>query len=189
MSVQTKKDRDLTDLEAVTIAFVQRRQPCTPYQVRRSFEKSTTTRFSSSAGSIYPLMRRLSDRGYLHSVDRESDGRKAVHYRVSAKGRRKVQRWIMGSGDNSLTGIYDPIRSRLLNLSLLTKEDQLRWLESMIGLVEQQAEIIRSYEKQKFVGDERLYEIAREAMWQENAFRLRLLRKALATIKDDEVAA
>ena len=189
MSDQTKRDRDLTDLEAVTIAYVQRRQPCTPYQVRRSFEKSPTSRFSSSAGSIYPLMRRLSDRGYIQSVDRESDGRNSIHYRVTAKGRRKVQRWIIGSGDDSLIGVYDPIRSRLLNLSLLPKVDQIRWLESTIGRVERQAEIIRRYEKQKFVGDERLYEIAREAMWQENAFRLRLLRKALATIKDDEVAA
>lgn len=189
MSDQAKRDRDLTDLEAVTIAFVQRRQPCTPYQVRRSFENSTTTRFSSSAGSIYPLMRRLSDRGYIHSVDRESDGRNSIHYRVTAKGRRKVQRWIMRSGDNSLIGVYDPIRSRLLNLSLLPKPDQLRWLESKIALVEKQAKIIRRYEKQKFVGDERLYEIACYAMWQENALRLRWLRKALATIKDDEVAA
>ena len=95
----------------------------------------------------------------------------------------------MGSGDTSVVGVYDPIRSRLLNLSLLPKADQLRWLESTIGLVEQQAEVIRRYEKQKFVGDERLYEIARYAMWEENALRLRWLRKALATVKDDEVAA
>lgn len=189
MSHQTGRDRDLTDLEAVTIAFIQRRQPCTPYQVRRSFEKSTTTRFSSSAGSIYPLMRRLAERGYLHSVDRESDGRNAIHYRVTAKGKRKVQRWIMGSGDTLVVGVYDPIRSRLLNLSLLPKADQLRWLETTIRLIEQQAEVIRRYEKQKFVGDERLYEIARFAMWEENALRLRWLRKALATIKDDEAAA
>ena len=189
MSRETRKERDLTDLEAVTIALIQRRQPCTPYQVRRSFEKSTTTRFSSSAGSIYPLMRRLSDRGYIHSVDRESDGRNSVHYCVTAKGRRKVQRWIMSSGDTSVVGLYDPIRARLLNLSLLPKAEQLRWLESMIGLVENQAEVIRRYEEQKFVGDERLYEIARYAMWEENALRLRWLRKALATIRNDEVTA
>jgi hypothetical protein len=95
----------------------------------------------------------------------------------------------MGCGDNSLIGVFDPIRSRLLNLSLLPKADQLRWLESAIRLVEQQAEAIRSYEEQTFVGDKRLYEIARYAMWQENALRLRCLGKALATIKDDEVAA
>ena len=188
MDDQTRIDRDLTDLEAVTIAFVQRRQPCTPYQVRRSFEKSATTRFSSSAGSIYPLMR-LADRGYIHSVDRESDGRNSVHYRVTAEGRRKVRRWVMDSGDSSLIGAYDPIRSRLLNLSLLPKADQLRWLESTIGLVERQADVIRNYEAQKFVGDERLYEIARYAMRQENSLKLRWLRKALAVIRDDDIAA
>ena len=95
----------------------------------------------------------------------------------------------MGSGDTLVVGVYDPIRSRLLNLSLLPKADQLRWLETTIRLIEQQAEVIRRYEKQKFVGDERLYEIARFAMWEENALRLRWLRKALATIKDDEAAA
>lgn len=95
----------------------------------------------------------------------------------------------MGLGNASSIGVYDPIRSRLLNLSLLPKGKQVRWLENTISLVEQQREIVRDYETQQFVGDERLYEIARYAMWQENALRLRWLRKALAIIKGDAVAA
>lgn len=189
MKEAVRSERKLTDLEAVTIAFIQRRQPCTPYQVRRSFEKSTTTQFSSSAGSIYPLMRRLSDRGYIYPVGRPSDGRGSTHYAVSAEGKRQVRHWIIGLTDASAVGMYDPIRSRLLNLSLLPKAKQIRWLESMISLLEQQGDLIRIYETQEFVGDDRLHEISRNAMWEENALRLRWLRKALATIKDDRRAA
>lgn len=184
MDSSNQSQRDLTDLEAVTIAYILRRAPCTPYAVRCAFEKSTTTRFSSSAGSIYPLIRRLHQRGLLAVTENASDGRGSKWYSVTSAGRREVRKWITGLHDPTLIGIYDPIRSRLLNLSLLPKAAQTKWLERMIELVERQKEVIRKYEQQEFVGDQRLYEISRDAAWQENSLRLSWLRRALTTIKE-----
>lgn len=180
-------ERTLTDLEAVTIAYILRRAPCTPYEVRCSFEKSTTTRFSSSAGSIYPLVRRLKDRGLLAVADTRSDGRGTRRYLVTGEGRKKVRDWITGLDDPKMIGTYDPIRSRLLNLSLLPKAAQIPWLKKTIDLVERQEAVIREYEEQEFVGDARLYEITRLAIREENQVRLSWLRLALNALKENQV--
>ena len=186
MTEHRRGDRSLTDLEAVTLAYILRRAPCTPYEVRRSFEKSTSTRFSSSAGSIYPLMKRLHERGFLTIEDTQSDGRGTKRYSATRKGRNRVCNWITGLADPAMIGVYDPIRSRLLNLSLLPKAEQIPWLEQMIELLGQQEDVIRRYEEQEFVGDERLYEIARVAMRKENAFRKSWLQLALDALKEDQ---
>ena len=186
MSTNARKERGLTDLEAVTIAYILRRAPCTPYEVRCSFEKSTTTRFSSSAGSIYPLIRRLHDRGLLTVEETRSDGRGTKRYSATRKARDKVRKWITELDDPEMIGMYDPIRSRLLNLSLLPKVDQVPWLEQMIELLKQQEDVIQQYEEQEFVGDARLYEIARVAMRKEHELRLNWLHLALKTLKEDQ---
>lgn len=189
MSKQRSAIRPLTDLEAVVIAFVYRRQPCTPYKIRQSFEKSTTTRFSSSAGSIYPLVKRLADRGDLIAGETPGDGRKSCNYRVTAKGLRRARAWLNGLDDAAQIGVYDPIRSRLTNLNLLSDKQQLDWLDDMIALLEQQQELIRSYESRPFVGDQRLHEAARQSLWAENRVRIHWLREIRDTLKDSQDVA
>ena len=186
MTPNKRNDRRLTDLEAVTIAYILRRAPCTPYEVRCSFEKSTTTRFSSSAGSIYPLIKRLRDRGFLAVADTRSDGRGTTRYLATRIGREMVRDWITALDDPTMIGTYDPIRSRLLNLSLLPEAAQISWLEQTIDLVKRQEAVIEKYEEQEFVGDARLYEITRLAIRKENQFRLGWLQLALKTLKEDQ---
>lgn len=184
MTSRHRDQRNLTDLEAVTIAYILRRAPCTPYEVRCSFEKSTTTRFSSSAGSIYPLIKRLHERGLLIVTDRPSDGRGTRQYSATNEGRKKVRQWITGLNDPKSIGIYDPIRSRLLNLSLLPKAAQIPWLEEMIDLVKRQEEVIQDYEEQEFIGDARLYEISQSAVRQQYKLRLSWLTRALHALRE-----
>jgi len=182
----TPSERELTDLEGVVIAFVFRRQPCTPYAIRQSFQKSPTRQFSKSAGSIYPLVRRLANRGFLIPDDSKSDGRGTCLYRVTSIGLRKAQAWLTNLDDPSEIGIYDPIRSRLANLNLLSGKKQIYWLRLMIKLLKQQEDLISLYETQEFLGDDRLHSIVREGLWAENAFRLRWLRNALNTLEKEE---
>ena len=189
MAKQKLSDRQLTDLEGVVIAFVHRRQPCTPYKIRQSFEKSTTTRFSASAGSIYPLVKRLTHRGYLVATETRGDSRHSCTYRVSANGIRKVRSWLTNLRDCSQIGTYDPIRTRLTNLSILSDKQQLIWIDDMIALLEKQHELIRSYETQPFAGDHRLYEVARHSLWSENRLRIQWLTEIRDTLKDTQNVA
>ncbi|MDH4109013.1 MAG: PadR family transcriptional regulator [Gammaproteobacteria bacterium] len=169
----------------MTIAYIQRREPCTPYEIRRSFEKSTTTRFSSSAGSIYPLIKRLHERDLLEMVDTLSDGRGTQQYSVTPKGRSMVRDWITGLGDPGMIGVYDPIGSRLLNLSLLPKDEQIEWLRKTIDLVKRQETVVRDYEEQEFVGDARLYEILRSTRRKESKLRQGMLQLALVALQEN----
>lgn len=177
-------DRELTDLEGVVIAFVYKCQPCTPYAIRKSFEKSPTGKFSNSAGSIYPLVKRLVKRGYLVGDDTPGDGRGSCLYSATPVGIRKVRAWLANL-DEFKIGIYDPIRSRLANLNLLSGKDQLLWLKSMIALLEQQKDLISLYEEQDFLADDKLLDIVREGLWAENKMRLQWLRNAKAALETE----
>ena len=135
---------------------------------------------------MYPLIRRLRDRGLLAEEKTKTDGRGTKRYSVTSKGRKKVRNWITGLDDPTMVGIYDPIRSRLTNISLLPKAARIPCLENMIELLECQKEVIERYEEQEFVGDQRLYEITRVAIRKENELRLVWLRDALNALKEDQ---
>ena len=177
--------RNLTDLEGVVLAFVYRHQPCTPYAIRQSFKKSPTSQFSNSAGSIYPLVRRLAERKYLQLDSTGADGRGSSKYSLSPLGVSKIRAWLDNLENASAIGIYDPIRSRLANLNLLSNHEQILWLKRMIGLLGQQKELITAYETQEFLGQDRLYDIVREGLWAENAQRLRWLNNALTKLQEE----
>lgn len=135
---------------------------------------------------MYPLIRRLGDRGLLAVAKTSTDGRGTKRYSVTSEGRELVRDWITGLDDPKMIGVYDPIRSRLLNLSLLPKAAQIPWLEEMIELLKHQKKVIQKYEEQEFVGDARLYEIARVAMRQENELRINWLQLALNVLKENQ---
>ena len=70
-----RKDRALTELEGAALGVVVRDGPCTSYVVKEMFRGSPSEFWSGSAGSIYPLMRRLEERGLVASK-RGSTGRR-----------------------------------------------------------------------------------------------------------------
>ena len=94
-----------------------------------------------------------------------------------------VRDWITGLDDPRMIGPYDPIRSRLLNLSLLPKVEQIEWLTMAIELVKRRETVVREYEEQDFVGDARLYEILRSAGRKESKLRKHMLQLALRALQ------
>ena len=100
-----------------------------------------------------------------------------------------MRSWLNNLTDPAQIGTYDPIRARLTNLSLLPDKKQLEWVENMISLLEQQQELIRSYETEPFVGDHRLHEVARQSLWAENRLRIEWLSEIRDTLKDANDAA
>ena len=128
---------DLTDLEQAALGVVWRDGPCTPYQVRKQFLESPTPSWSGSAGTIYPLVRRLERLGLLASRDAERDRRGTRLYRVTAAGRRALKRWLAPPLPAAAIGPgVDPVRTRLLFLGLLSPSERREFLD----VVERQLE-------------------------------------------------
>lgn len=109
---RTGNERALTELEGAALGAVVRDGPCTSYAVKEMFRASPSRFWSGSAGSIYPLMKRLERRGLVASEAGSTGQRAHRAYRVTPKGRRAFVRWMTDAERAAEMG-FDPLRTRL----------------------------------------------------------------------------
>src|SRR5210317_1087856 len=83
-----------TELECCVLGYIAQEQPCTAYTVRKRLGSSLSSYWSSSAGSIYPLLERLRRRRWILVSEEPFGTRTRKRYRLSASGRRQVERWL-----------------------------------------------------------------------------------------------
>jgi len=139
---------ELTELEQAALGVVGREGPCSPYRVRKAFLASPTPSWSGSAGTIYPLMRRLEELGLLVSREVDGDGRATLHYRLTASGRRAVKRWLRPPLPAAAVGPGpDPIRTRLQFLGALSDAERREFLEVVGRQLEQSVEELQSLKR------------------------------------------
>lgn len=140
---------DRTDLEQAVLGVVWRDGPCTPYQVRKQFLESPSPNWSGSAGTIYPLMRRLEAMGLLRSRDADRDRRGTKLYRVTAAGRRALKDWLRPPLPISsiLPGV-DLIRTRLLFLELLSADERRTFLDAVGRQLDEAAAEVGALERE-----------------------------------------
>lgn len=120
---------DLTDPEAFVLAQISRAQPVTAYELRKTFSDSPIAGLSSSTGTIYPIVRRLTERGLVQAAAVEGDGRRTERLSCTPEGRKVVREWLRSVKDSSLL-VDDPLRTRILYLDMLSRPEQLKWLQS-----------------------------------------------------------
>lgn len=111
--------RTLTELEQCVLAAVRQLQPCSTYQVRQSFARSPTAKWSASAGSIYPVVERLIALKFVKAGALEGDGRRRRDLTVTAKGEARIVAWIADLNPALAAPGPDPVRSRACFLDLL----------------------------------------------------------------------
>ncbi len=120
----------LSELENVVLGVVNVNQPCSAYRVRMVFARSPSRHWSGSAGSIYPLVRRLESGGLLQSVTRRGDGRATRLYRLTRRGRSRLLSWLrppLPDGGHLVT--MDPLRVRVRFMEALRPEERFALLE------------------------------------------------------------
>jgi DNA-binding PadR family transcriptional regulator len=117
---------DLTDNEGTLLALVLREQPLTAYQIGRIYEDSPVSNFNTSKGKLYPLIRRLRERGLLAAAP-PAGGRRAEHLSCTARGREAVRRWVLAIRETHLL-LEDPLRTKVQSFDLLTRDEQIEWL-------------------------------------------------------------
>ncbi len=122
---------DLTDLEAAVLGVVWSDGPCTAYAVRKQFQESISSHWSASTGSIYPLMRRLADRGLIAGRVLHRGRRPGREYHITPPGRQALRGWIGPPVDRTaVDGTFDPLRTRTFFLGLLDQGELASWLDS-----------------------------------------------------------
>lgn len=70
-------------------------KPRTGYAVRKVFADTAMGQYSSSPGSIYPALSRLTKRGFVESVSEESRStRPRSFFRLTRKGKIQLKSWL-----------------------------------------------------------------------------------------------
>lgn len=177
-----------TELELLVLGVVAKFGPLTPYAVRRHFATSPTPSFSSSAGTIYPVLGRLAADGLL--LAREgARGRQARRtYRISAAGRRAHLAWLFAtdeaaSSEALFSAPHDPLRRRLYFLGLLPRTEQRRFLDHALArLAEELARQERYAAGYAPTGPTRYSRLAAEGLLATSRARLEWLRSVRATL-------
>ena len=123
-------DRELTELEGATLGVITRDGPCTSYAVKELFRASPSEFWTGSAGAIYPLMRRLEQRGLVSSKTTATGRRGSRTYRLTAQGRKAFQAWLTDADRAAAMG-FDPLRTRVLFLDLLDADARTKFRSSV----------------------------------------------------------
>jgi DNA-binding PadR family transcriptional regulator len=118
---------DLTDHEGTFLSLVLRIQPATAYQVTKIYEDSPVSNFNTSKGKIYPLIRRLAERGLLAKQPIAGDGRGAEELSCTAEGRKAVREWARQVRPTHLL-LDDPLRTKVQSFGLLSRDEQIQWI-------------------------------------------------------------
>ena len=120
----------LTNRENVVMSLVWSHQPVTAYRIRRFFAESIVTHFTNSTGTIYPIIRRLVERGLLISTPVEDSRRGAETLTCSTEGEAAVAAWIRQI-DGSDMVLEDPVRTKMAAMDVLPPDERLAWLREL----------------------------------------------------------
>lgn len=137
-----------SELECFVLGLVWQHGPCSPYQVRRILLDSPSTRWSGSAGAIYPLVRRLEGQGYLTSKAQRDGKRRRREYAVTAKGRQALRRWIGPPiAKQAITVTTDPLRSRARFLGVLSPRERKAWIAEANAALDEVLAAVRRWDE------------------------------------------
>jgi DNA-binding PadR family transcriptional regulator len=140
----------LTDDEGTFLALLVRVQPATAYQLSKIYAESPVSNFGTSKGKIYPLIRRLKDRGLIRSRPVPGDARGSERLESSHRGREALRRWIKQIRPGHLL-LEDPLRTMVQSFDLLTSEEQAGWIKQAREALEGKLQELEEYAAAVFV--------------------------------------
>ena len=126
----SKTRRAMTDLELCVLGVVWLRGPCSAYVVRREFAVSSSSFWSSSAGSIYPVIKRLLAAKLIAAKPVPSDGRGKRTLAITSNGERALRSWLKELPASAGMAGLDPIRARMNFFAVLNSaREQLAFID------------------------------------------------------------
>lgn len=120
--------RGCSELEGFTLGLLWQAGPCSPYDIRIFLVHSPSTQWSASAGSIYPVLRRLENRGFVAARAVRNHARRRRLYVITPSGLRALRAWVGPPlAPTAVTVSYDPLRSRARFLACLAPAARKKW--------------------------------------------------------------
>lgn len=148
------KQAELSEIEGCVLALALEQGPATPYVIRKDFRDSPTPQWSGSAGTIYPLVKRLMRRGLIRSKIHRTGDRKGQLISLTPAGRRAFERWLSVPVSDWVAGIpADPLRTRIRFLGSMTPAKRRAFVEDALANARRQLDLlVKECEKQQALG-------------------------------------
>ncbi len=142
----------LTELEGCTLGLIWERGPCTPYAIRKVYKASPNPHWSGSAGAIYPLVRRLEERGLAQSREDYNGERRRDLYQITEAGLDALRSWLGPELTPVTVSIpVDPLRTRIRFLGALHPSERIAFVDNVRQ--ELQAQIREAEAKAKAIDE------------------------------------
>lgn len=125
-------------------------EPRTGYAVRMVFEETAMGQYSSSPGSIYPALKRLSEEGLVEQTDGGTSSRSTSLYNATKQGRDRFRAWLrLPIAGRDITNGMKVLMLRFAFMNQLSRRDVIDFLRSLeTGIKEYVAELIE-FRKQR----------------------------------------
>ena len=135
----------LTELEGDVLGFIWKLGPVTTYRLRKIFVDSPSSHWRASAGSIYPAVQRLLERGLVRGSTEKTGARSASMLLPTPRGERALAEWVAPTDPSDIAAFtHDPVRTRLHFLGLLPRAERKRYLARLEALLEEQVALYRT---------------------------------------------
>jgi DNA-binding PadR family transcriptional regulator len=122
---------NVSELEGAVLGFCRIEGPCTSYAIRQRLLASPNPHWSGSAGSIYPLIERLKNRGLLSSQPHFVGRREATQIFLTRAGVRALRMWLTRPEDPRVNGVPpDALRTRVRFLGTVSAIERQRFIAS-----------------------------------------------------------
>ncbi|HYM62419.1 MAG TPA: helix-turn-helix transcriptional regulator [Thermoanaerobaculia bacterium] len=135
---------ELTELEQCVVGVVWRDGPMTAYEIAALFASSLSPYWSGSAGAIYPVVRRLRQRGLLRGTQKAWNGSRKTVLTITAKGVALLKAWLgpplpLEAGAAS----YDSVRTRLFFIEVLAPKERMPFIAEAERVVREQLRLVQ----------------------------------------------
>lgn len=172
-----------SELEGVVLGIVHSVQPCTSYMIRRALRASPSTYWSASAGSVYPLIRRLTKNGLIEATPDPSDRRGRQVLRLRKEGRAALRAWtIEGSDPKVAARMYDSVRLRMFSLGALKPVEQRRFAVRALAALEASLLETREHFDSEATSSDEFERLANLGGVYQAEARVRWMREAVASL-------
>lgn len=126
----------LTELEGAVLALVGRSAPVTGYALTRMTAVSPSEYWSGSAGAVYPLVKRLAQRGLIAATPGSQGKRNRTSYSLTPEGAQAFKAWVLDSQRAAGLG-FDPLRTRMVYLDQCSPEERATFLRAVKALMDE----------------------------------------------------
>jgi len=142
---ESQIDLEVSEYEGAVLSLIARTQPVTRYRLLKAFERSPTTSYNASKGTLYPLISRMIARGFI-TGGLGIGGQRAEELKLTSSGHQALIQWITGTGPEHSFG-HDPLSDRIMSLGGLSQQERVRWIAETKALLLAKKQQLHEYKE------------------------------------------